>query len=420
MEVRSVALAEERNVGRGLVPRHSRNGRSSGDKPPPYLRTGGRAIRTLVCDAPRRRDVLLAAVAVAARPAAGRGPAELPPPRTLTLAAAGDVTLGFHLEAYLDELAQKGMPLSKRLSYPFERVQPILDGVDLCVVNLECPFTERGERLPKNFNFRARPELVGALLAAGVDAVSLANNHMMDWGADGLADTLATLDQAGVARFGAGRTLAEARKPAVLERRGVKLGLLGYFFLGDRNIEPPAVLAGASRPGVAGTYKDLPAMEKMLVEDLAALRGQVDVPVVFWHWGREATHELEPYQPRLGRLAVEHGARLVLGSHPHVLQGVESYRGVPIVYSLGNFVFGGNSNPKNKDAAVYKATITPSGVTASELMPVQVTRVPEAPFQPFLLEGEPAQRVLSAIARMPVAGGKVLPELDAFRGGDSR
>lgn len=329
----------------------------------------------------------------------------------MTLVAGGDVTLGHHLEAYLGEQIAKGRTLAEMLAYPFEKVRPILAAADIAVANLECPFTARGEKIAKNFNFRARPELVGALADAGIDAVALANNHLMDYGADGLVDTLEALDRAGIARFGAGRTLAEARRPAVLRRHGLSVGFLGYFFLGDRNIEPPEVIAGVDRPGVAGTYKDLDAMRRMVAEDLAVLRRQVDVAVVFWHWGREATVELEPYQIDLGRASVHAGARLVLGSHPHVLQGIERYGGVPIVYSLGNFVFGGNWNPKVKDAALYRARLSASGVQRSELLPIQTTTVPEAPFQPFPLAGDRALRVLAALARAPLGGGTPLPEL---------
>jgi poly-gamma-glutamate capsule biosynthesis protein CapA/YwtB (metallophosphatase superfamily) len=339
-------------------------------------------------------------------------PREGPP--VISLAAMGDVTLGHHLERYLDEQAALGVPLPKRLAYPFDKVRPILEMVDVAVVNLECPFTERGEALRKNFTFRARPELVGVLQAAGIHAVTLANNHVMDFGADGLLDTIDTLDEAGIVHFGAGRNLAEARRPAVISRGGVTVGFLGYVFLGSRDIEPEEVRAGADRPGAAGTYRDLPGMERMLAEDLAALRGKVDVPVVYWHWGREGRRRLEPYQVRLGHLSVDEGARLVLGSHPHVLQGMEWYRNVPIIYSLGNFVFGGNANPRRKASVIYKATISQGSVVTSEVIPVQITRVPQAPFQPFPLRGEHAERIMGAVARAPLHG-RTLPELERYR-----
>jgi poly-gamma-glutamate capsule biosynthesis protein CapA/YwtB (metallophosphatase superfamily) len=328
--------------------------------------------------------------------------------QSLSLVAVGDVTLGYHLEEYIDEQVKNGTPLASMLAYPFERVKPTFAAADLVVANLECPFTTRGEKLIKNFNFRARPELAGALQSGGIHVVTIANNHLMDYGPDGLLDTVSTLDRIGVAHCGAGRTLAEARKPAIAKCNGITVGFLGYFYLGDRNIEPPEVIASDDRPGVAGTYKDLKGMQKMLSEDLAALRAHVDVPIVFWHWGREGSSELEDYQVALGHQCIDQGARLVLGSHPHVLQGMERYKGVPLVYSLGNFVFGGNSNPKNKDSAIYRARLDRSGVLTSEAIPVQTTRVPEAPFQPMPVDGESAARIHHFLEHAPLLGGSPL------------
>jgi poly-gamma-glutamate capsule biosynthesis protein CapA/YwtB (metallophosphatase superfamily) len=372
-----------------------------------------------------RRDLFAGAVALASAKSArsadggvsrGGNPdaaARVPVPdqtaKSISLIAVGDITLGYHLEEYMDDQVKRGATMASMLAYPFERVRSIFAQADLVVANLECPFTLRGEKLVKNFNFRARPELVGALQAGGIHLVTIANNHLKDYGSDGVVDTIATLDQAGIAHCGAGRTLAEARMPAIVKRGGTSLGFLGYFFLGDRNIEPPEIIAATGRPGVAGTYKDLPGMERMLAEDLGALRGKVDLPVVFWHWGREGSSELEDYQVRLGHLCVEQGARLVLGSHPHVLQGMELYQGVPIIYSLANFVFGGNANPKNKDSAMYRAQLNRSGVIASEVIPVQTTRVPEAPFQPMPADGERAKEIMEFLAHAPLAGGKTLP-----------
>src|SRR5206468_5610123 len=118
----------------------------------------------------------------------------------------------------------------------FAGVRPLLEEADLALVNLECPFTERGDKLTKRFNFRARPELIEILKAGSVDVVTLANNHQMDYGAVGLDDTLATLDAASIARFGAGADLAAARRPAVLERGGMTVGFLGYYFQSAANM----------------------------------------------------------------------------------------------------------------------------------------------------------------------------------------
>jgi poly-gamma-glutamate synthesis protein (capsule biosynthesis protein) len=356
---------------------------------------------------------LLLAFLLAAPVPSGAAPSENR--RIVTLIAGGDVTLGYHFEELFDAEIVNGKPQDEMLAYPFAKVRPALAAADIAVVNLECPFTVRGEKLTKNFNFRAKPALAGAVAAAGIDVVSLANNHLMDYGLLGLLDTLEALDKAGVRHFGAGRTLAEARQPAIVTRNGLRVAFLGYFFLGDRNIEPREVLATATTPGVAGTYKDLAAMKTMLVEDLAAARGKADLVVPFFHWGREASHEIEGYQVELARLAVRSGARVVLGAHPHVLQAMASVNGVPVAYSLGNFVFGGNSNPRVKDSALFKVTLSPGGALSTEVLPIQVTRMPDAPFQPFLLDGEEKERVLKTLALFPRGGaGELLPSLSPF------
>jgi poly-gamma-glutamate capsule biosynthesis protein CapA/YwtB (metallophosphatase superfamily) len=333
------------------------------------------------------------------------------PPRPIVLVAGGDVTLGYHYEEYVDGEVAKGKPRDAMIGWGFEKVKAALNGGDLSVVNLECPFTARGEKIPKNFNFRASPQLVAALLSANVGAVSLANNHLMDYGPEGLFDTLDALDAAKIPHFGAGRTLAEARAPAILERGGVKIAFLGYFFLGDHNIEPLEVIATAQKPGVAGDHQDASAMEKMVREDIAAAKARADLVIPFFHWGREGKHVPEPYQVSLAHAAVEAGAAAVLGSHPHVLQGFELYRGVPIAYSLGNFVFGGNWDPQPKESALWKARFTSAGYRSSEVIPLQTDRYPEVPVQPFVLEGEAAKQILQHLAEYSAGFKQTLPEL---------
>jgi poly-gamma-glutamate synthesis protein (capsule biosynthesis protein) len=323
------------------------------------------------------------------------------------------VTLGFHYEEYFDEQVQKGQSREAMAAYGFSEIRGVTEAADLFLVNLECPFTDRGEKVPKNFNFRARPELVSALLAGGVDAVSLANNHLMDYGVVGLMDTLATLDAAGVPHFGAGRNLAEARRPALVTVNGVRLALLGYFFLGTRNIEPPEVIATESTPGVAGHYSDVAEMERMVREDVAAARGKADLVIPFFHWGREGQAVPEDYQLRLGRAAAEAGAAAVVGSHPHVLQGMELHGGVPILYSLGNLVFGGNWNPKDKQGALWLGHFSPAGYQGAELFALQTDRYPERPMQPVLVAGEARAAVLRTLAERSAGFPVPLPEVAA-------
>lgn len=337
------------------------------------------------------------------------------PARPVSLLVGGDVTVGHHYQTYFDEQVGKGRTREEMFAYGFKEVKAVADAADLFLVNLECPFTEGGEKLPKNFNFRARPEFVHTLLAGGVDVVSLANNHMMDYGPQGLVDTLMTLEQARIPYFGAGRTLAEARRPALITVGGVRFAFLGYFFLGDRNIEPPQVYATETSPGVAGHFSDLAEMERMLREDILAARAQADVVLPFFHWGRESTYEPLPYQLQLARVAIEAGAAGVLGSHPHVLQAMELHQGAPAIYSLGNFVFGGNWNPKDKRSALLKARFSPGGYLSSELIPLRTDRYPDFPMQPTVVTGPEAEEVMRLLATRSAGLPRMLPELEPYR-----
>jgi poly-gamma-glutamate capsule biosynthesis protein CapA/YwtB (metallophosphatase superfamily) len=293
----------------------------------------------------------------------------------------------------------------------FRGVRDILDQADIALVNLECPFTDRGERLPKNFNFRARPELVEILRRGSVDAVTVANNHAMDFGADGMNDTRQTLDAAGIGHFGTGDNLAEARQPLIMERNGLRVGFLGYYFQDAEDmIEPREIYALDDRPGVAGCYTDLEQIKSMVSEDITALAPNVDAVIPFFHWGKEGTHTVRDYQVELAHLCVNRGARAVLGSHPHRLQGVEVYRRAPIFYSFGNFVYGGVKAPKDTLTMIAKLRIDHERVEAS-IIPVQFTNWPDAPFQPVVLAGEEEKAALLRIAELSRGFRRTLPML---------
>lgn len=328
----------------------------------------------------------------------------VPPPPEVTVLVSGDVTLGYHYEEYVTDKA-------KDVGWGFEKVGALTKKADLFVVNLECPFTERGEKIPKNFNFRAKPELVSALIAGGVDVASMANNHMLDYGPEGLFDTINTLDTHKIVHFGAGRTLSEARAPAIVTMNGVKFAFLGYFFLGDRNIEPAQVIATADQPGVAGHFSSLDEMKKMVEADVRAAKQQADHVIPFFHWGREGKGTPEPYQVELAHFAIDAGASVVLGSHPHVLQGIEVYKGAPIAYSLGNFVFGGNWNPVDKKTALLAFKATKSAISSVKVIPAYSDAFPEIPVQPYLAQGEQAAAVITHLKNLSKDFGATISQL---------
>lgn len=239
---------------------------------------------------------------------------------------------------------------------------------DIAFLNLEIPLATRGVPQEKQNVVKADPNLVEDLVWAGVDVACLANNHMMDYGWDGVEDTITFLERAGIKHIGAGRTIDVARAPLILDGPGGKIGLLAFT-----SIMSQSFMAGVSRPGLAGVrvhtayVVDLPvAMEApglpppiltmardidvQATEDaVRALKKQVDFVVVSAHWGG-AGDELMDYQHEVGQALVDAGADMIVGHHSHRLQGVQHYHGKPIFYGMGNFVFGpqvGGNYPEN-------------------------------------------------------------------------
>lgn len=215
---------------------------------------------------------------------------------------------------------------------------------DLFMVNQEFPFSHRGEPAKdKQFTFRLPAKRVSLLNEMGVDLVTLANNHALDYGREALADTFAALDSAQVRFVGAGRDLDQARQWQEYQINHQTIG-----FLGATRVIPVWDWAAApDRPGMLSTYDP-----EMLIESIRAAKEACDYVVVYVHWGVEKAEFPEAYQRELGKSYIDAGADVVIGSHPHVLQGIEFYRDKPIVYSLGNFVFG-SSIPRTALLSVW-------------------------------------------------------------------
>ncbi len=330
----------------------------------------------------------------------------------ITVVAGGDTTLGYNLQAHFDRLLAEGAPRAELEARYFSGVHALLEPADLAVVNLECPFTDRGTRVHKNFNFRARPELVEVLRQGGVDVVSCANNHLKDYGHVGVADTLATLDGAGIAHFGAGPSMDAARVPCIVERNGVRVGFVGWYFqIAEDMFEPKELYATRWTAGVAGCYTDLDCIRAMVREDVARLVAQVDVAIPFFHWGKEGSYAVRDYQVELAHTCVDLGAKAVLGAHPHRFQGVEWYRGAPLYHSLGNFVYGGIKDPSDPFSGLARFTVSRDGVSAAEVIPLRYTRWPDDPFRPVPLEGDERAAALAQIAERSRGFAATLPML---------
>lgn len=249
---------------------------------------------------------------------------------SVTLLFGGDVLLSDHvLNAY-----QKAGGIGGVLDDGYREK---IAEADFFMVNQEFPFSSRGTAAEdKQFTFRLPPEKISLFQEMGIDAVTLANNHALDYGTDALLDSCDTLDKAGILHTGAGTNLEEAKKPVVVELKGRRIGILGT----TRVIPESGWAAGKNHVGMLATYD-----ATVTLEEIRRMRGECDYVVVFVHWGIERDERPQDYQRTLGQQYIDAGADLVIGSHPHVLQGVEYYKGKPIVYSLGNFVFG-SSIPK--------------------------------------------------------------------------
>lgn len=269
--------------------------------------------------------------------------------RPVVLAAAGDVTFGEGIAAYGAE-------------YPWRSVGPVFRAADIATVNLETVVSGRGSPIPgKPFTFRGPPgHLAAARRLAGLDVVSVANNHSGDFGREAFLDTLAAARRAGIAPVGGGSSLAAARRPVVLTRGGLRIAFLAY---GD--IEPPSFFAGPSSPGTA------PASAGAVRADAAKASRTADVVVVWFHWGIERMFTPNGRQQELAAAAFAGGADLVLGAHPHVLQPIERRGRRLVAWSLGNFVFLPNS-PGTERSGILMVQLDARGVRSFRLRPALV------------------------------------------------
>ncbi|MEB3100267.1 CapA family protein [Ferviditalea candida] len=289
----------------------------------------------------------------------------------VSLALVGDVLLGSKVG---NLLKQNGY------DYPYEFVRPYLQKPDLTVANLETPVTAGGAPQEKEYVYRTSPQALPALAEAGFDLVNLANNHVLDYGQQGLLDTFDHLDAAQIGFFGAGRDAGEAFAAKYVEVNGVKLAFLGFS-----NVVPDGSWkAGSGHPGVADSYD-----YRKPVAAIQEAKKRADLVIVFNHWGKDRTYQPEKYQAELAHRFVDAGADLVVGSHPHVLQGFEQYGGKWIVYSLGNFIFTTNNHPETWETMILQADCRQNGECRLKAVPVLTKWA-----KPELMSGEKADKLL--------------------------
>jgi poly-gamma-glutamate synthesis protein (capsule biosynthesis protein) len=295
--------------------------------------------------------------------------------------AVGDIMLGGTAEEIM---------LKNGYDYPFKHTRHLFNGADIVIGNLEGPLTNSETPMTddKQYLFRSPPQAVApALRRAGFNAMNLANNHILDYGVTGMNDTIQSLDKSGIISLGAGQNLGQARAGRIIRTAHGDVALLGYSLT-----FPESFWATETRPGTAFGHR------KQIVADIQRLSQQVDYIVVSFHWGREKTEALRPYQPRLARAAIDAGADVVLGHHPHILQAIETYKQGLIIYSLGNYVFGSYSQDA-RNSVVARINLHNGNFHSAELTPINVLNT-QVIFQPRPLKGEAAADVIRHINQL--------------------
>ena len=296
-------------------------------------------------------------------------------PVSLTLSVVGDCTLGTD-ETFDYDTSLNAYYENYGADYFLQNVKDIFSADDLTIANFEGTLTDSDEREDKTFAFKAPASYASILTGGSVEAVNTANNHSHDYGEESFDDTLAALDDAGIVHFGYDET-------AVMDVKGIKVGLVGIYELYD-HLE----------------------REQQLKDNIAKVKADgAQLIVVIFHWGNETETVPDSNQTTLGRIAIDEGADLVCGHHPHVLQGIETYKGKNIVYSLGNFCFGGNSSPSDMDTMIYQQTFTidADGVKKDNVTNIIPCSISSAAYdgynnyQPTPAEGDEATRILGKI-----------------------
>ena len=296
-------------------------------------------------------------------------------PVSLTLSVVGDCTLGTD-ETFDYDTSLNAYYENYGADYFLQNVKDIFSTDDLTIANFEGTLTDSDEREDKTFAFKAPASYASILTGGSVEAVNTANNHSHDYGEQSFNDTLAALDDAGIVHFGYDET-------AVMDVKGIKVGLVGIYELYD-HLE----------------------REQQLKDNIAKVKADgAQLIVVIFHWGNETETVPDSNQTTLGRIAIDEGADLVCGHHPHVLQGIETYKGRNIVYSLGNFCFGGNSSPSDMDTMIYQQTFTidADGVKKDNVTNIIPCSISSAAYdgynnyQPTPAEGDEATRIIRKI-----------------------
>jgi len=296
--------------------------------------------------------------------------------------AGGDILLDRGVGRYLE---------SNGFDYPYTGIRDEIKNNSIAFANLEGPLTDRGKPVLKRpeLIFRGSTGNVTALKASGFDILNLANNHTMDQGREGLEDTIKLLEENGIKALGAGTTRSEARKPVFIDRGSARIGFLGY-----NDFPPEGYMIDEDKADV--TRPDI----KTLGEEVKAAGVQCDFLVVSFHWGKEFDSYPGKRQREMAKEAIDNGADVVLGHHPHVLQGVEKYKGKLIFYSLGNFIFDKQLHKGTDEAILIDISVSGGECTEARIIPLRIVEC-----RPVIMKGQEAEAILARYRDLSAGSG---------------
>lgn len=299
----------------------------------------------------------------------------------LNFTAVGDIMLGRNV----------GKRLEKAGSYSlaFSGVADVLKQGNIVFANLESPLTPstHGLNKEKKIVLKGSPDAIEAILTGGFNLLTLSNNHMLDYYDTGLFDTVSLLDKNGIAHSGAGKNIEEAGKPALIEKNGYRIGLLSYTDMANYIYEGEPRISFAAGENKAGV---IPRDYETIRQAIANVRDSVDLLAVSLHWGIEESFKIAPEQVDFARKLIDDGADMILGHHPHQFQGIEIYKGKPILYSMGNFMFDQNDT-ENMETFIVEMHYEGKSLQSLVARPVRIVEKSRAELQ----TGQPAQNILA-------------------------
>ena len=304
--------------------------------------------------------------------------------RTLTINAVGDIMMGRRIASNIEKQGGNYMTV-------LEEVAPVLSNADIVFANVEAPFTDRtkglvGIKEGGKYVLKNPLKSFEAFKMCGFNLVSLANNHILDYYKEGVLDTYKLFEENGIAHSGTGENLDKAREPAIMQKNGIKAGLLSYTDMAEvvyKGNPPLSFVAGQNKFGVAPKKRDY------IIEDIKKTKPLVDLLIISLHWGIEESFDIADYQIKLAHEIIDSGADIIFGHHPHQFQGIEIYDGKPIFYSLGNFVFDQN-DPENQESFIATLKYEETELKDLKLLPIRTINKNKV----VLVKGDEAEQLL--------------------------